>query len=62
LDPAARFGKLFATQTRWRAEEIEPFLDDIAVDKKERDHLLLKYARAITDNGVWFITRVKYTE
>jgi sister chromatid cohesion protein DCC1 len=60
LDPAARLGQLFATRSRWRAEDIEPFLTDIAIDSKERDRLLLKYARAITDNGVWFTARAKY--
>jgi len=48
LEPLARFNDLFLTRSRWRAEEIAPFLDDIAIDRKERDKLLLKYARALT--------------
>lgn len=33
---------------------------DIVVDNKERDKLLLKYARAITDaEGVWYTARAK---
>lgn len=60
-DPAARFADLFLTRARWKAEEIAPFLADIVVDHKERDKLLLKYARAITDSeGVWYTTRARY--
>ena len=59
-DPANRFGDLFLTRPRWKANEIEPFLADIVVDNKERDKLLLKYARAITDaEGVWYTARAK---
>ena len=59
-DPAARFTDLFLTRPRWKAEEIAPFLADIVVDAKDRDRLLLKYARAITDSeGVWYTTRAK---
>jgi hypothetical protein len=59
-DPARRFADLFLTRTRWKAEEISPFLIDIAVDNKERDKLLLKYARAVTDSdGVWYTARAK---
>ncbi|KAI0720887.1 sister chromatid cohesion protein Dcc1 [Fomitopsis betulina] len=61
IDPAARFTDLFLTRARWRAEEITPFLEDIVVDGKERDKLLLKYTRAITDSaGVWYTARAKY--
>lgn len=59
-DPAARFADLFLTRTRWKADEITPFLADIVVDNKDRDRLLLKYARAVTDSeGVWYTARVK---
>lgn len=59
-DPAARFADLFLTRPRWKAEDIAPFLEDIVVDNKDRDRLLLKYARAITDKeGVWYTTRTK---
>lgn len=59
-DPATRFADLFLTRPRWKADEISPFLSDIVVDNKERDKLLLKYARAITDkDGVWYTARAK---
>jgi sister chromatid cohesion protein DCC1 len=61
LDSVARFGALFSIRERWKAEEIEPFLTDIAIDSKERDKLLLKYGRALTDAGVvWYTARAKY--
>ncbi|OJA14423.1 hypothetical protein AZE42_06433 [Rhizopogon vesiculosus] len=61
FDPAARFVELFLTRQRWKHEEIEPFLLDIAVNTKERDKLLLKHARALTDTGgVWYTARVSY--
>ncbi|KAH8093963.1 sister chromatid cohesion protein Dcc1 [Cristinia sonorae] len=59
-DPFARFADLFLTRSRWKADDISPFLMDICVDNKERDKLLLKYARAITDkDGVWYTARAK---
>ncbi|KAG1862584.1 sister chromatid cohesion protein Dcc1 [Suillus subalutaceus] len=61
VDPAARFVELFLTRQRWKHEEIEHFLRDIAVNSKERDKLLLKHARALTDTeGVWYTARVSY--
>ncbi|KAJ3537045.1 hypothetical protein NM688_g6747 [Phlebia brevispora] len=61
VDPAQRFGDLFLTRPRWKAEDIAPFLTDIAFDHKERDRLLLKFARAVTDSeGVWYTARAKY--
>lgn len=60
-DPAARFAELFLTRSRWKSDEIEPFLSDIAVNSKERDKLLLKYARAMTTpEGTWYTARVGY--
>lgn len=60
-DPAARFSELFLTRARWKSDEIEPFLSDIAVNSKERDKLLLKYARAMTTpEGTWYTARVGY--
>ncbi|KIK37167.1 hypothetical protein CY34DRAFT_26114 [Suillus luteus UH-Slu-Lm8-n1] len=62
VDPAARFVELFLTRQRWKHEEIEHFLLDIAVNSKERDKLLLKHARALTDSeGVWYTARVSYS-
>lgn len=61
VDPAARFVELFLTRQRWKHEEIEHFLLDTAVNSKERDKLLLKHARALTDTeGVWYTARVSY--
>ncbi|EMD37633.1 hypothetical protein CERSUDRAFT_154374 [Gelatoporia subvermispora B] len=61
IEPAARFSDLFLTRDRWKADDLTPFLADIAVDSKERDKLLLKHARALTDaEGVWYTARVKY--
>lgn len=62
VDPAARFGDLFLTRARWKADEINPFLGDIALNAKERDKLLLKFARASTDSQgqVWYTARAKY--
>ncbi|KAI9068334.1 hypothetical protein FKP32DRAFT_156883 [Trametes sanguinea] len=61
VEPGARFAELFLTRPRWKADEIVPFLSDIAVDSKERDKLLLKHARAITDSeGIWYTARAKY--
>ncbi|KAG2132008.1 sister chromatid cohesion protein Dcc1 [Suillus bovinus] len=61
IDPAARFVELFLTRQRWKHEEIEHFLLDIAVNSKERDKLLLKHARALTNSeGVWYTARVSY--
>ncbi|KAI0915788.1 hypothetical protein AcW1_003710 [Taiwanofungus camphoratus] len=61
IDPAARFTDLFLTRSRWRANEIAPFLADICIDTKERDKFLLKFARAVTDTeGVWYTARAKY--
>lgn len=58
LGPLARFSDLFLTRSRWKAEEIAPFLDDIAIDRKERDKLLLKYARALTTpDGTYYTSR-----
>ncbi|EIN11786.1 hypothetical protein PUNSTDRAFT_131939 [Punctularia strigosozonata HHB-11173 SS5] len=62
MDHAARFGSLFLARSRWKAGEIAPFLSDIAIDPKERDKLLLKYARANQDgDGIWYSARSQYT-
>ncbi|KAG6866448.1 hypothetical protein C0991_003966 [Blastosporella zonata] len=62
VDAARRFAELFLTRPRWKGKDISPFLSDIAVDSKERDKLLLKFARATTDaDGVWYTTRTQYS-
>ncbi|OCH89001.1 hypothetical protein OBBRIDRAFT_779081 [Obba rivulosa] len=61
VEPAARFTDLFLTRDRWTADDLAPFLADIVVDSKDRDKLLLKYARAVTGSeGVWYMARAKY--
>lgn len=61
VEPGARFTELFLARPRWKGNEIAPFLADIAVDSKERDKLLLKHARALTDpQGIWYTGRAKY--
>lgn len=61
LEHPARFADLFLMRTRWRAVDISPFLVDCAVDKKEREKLLLKYARATTEGkDVFYTARAKY--
>ncbi|TFK29404.1 hypothetical protein FA15DRAFT_664352 [Coprinopsis marcescibilis] len=60
-DPAPRFADLFLTRSRWKGDEIADFLNDIAVNSKERDKLLLKYCRAISEAGViWYTARAQY--
>ena len=62
VEPGARFAELFLARPRWKVEEIAPFLADVAVDTKERDKLLLKHARAVTDaDGIWYTARAKYS-
>ncbi|KAF7352720.1 Glutamine synthetase [Mycena venus] len=59
VDPASRFVDLFLTRPRWKADDIAPFLSDIAINTKDRDKLLLKYTRATTDNAaVWYTKKV----
>ncbi|KAF9076722.1 sister chromatid cohesion protein Dcc1 [Rhodocollybia butyracea] len=61
VDPAQRFADLFLTRRKWKNEDIVPFLSDIAVNSKERDKMLLKYARATTDSqGLWYTARAQY--
>jgi sister chromatid cohesion protein DCC1 len=37
---------LFAVRERWTAEDLSPFLSDVAIDNKRRDAMLLKFARS----------------
>ena len=62
LDPAKRFKDLFLTRNSWNIKQLEPFLDGIAVDKKERDKLLMKFTRsepADAQGVVWYYSRAK---
>ncbi|KIJ49401.1 hypothetical protein M422DRAFT_161356 [Sphaerobolus stellatus SS14] len=56
------FADLFLTRPKWRADDIAPFLGGVALNKQEREKLLMKHARAITDpNGVvWYTGRATY--
>ncbi|KAJ7283564.1 sister chromatid cohesion protein Dcc1 [Mycena rebaudengoi] len=55
VDPSSRFIDLFLTRQRWKAEDIAPFLVDIAINTKQRDILLLKFTRSTTDSqGTWY--------
>ena len=52
--------ELFLTRKRWKAEHIKSYLSDIAVDAKDLDKLLLKYARVLTDKDgscQWYTAR-----
>jgi len=61
VDPAQRFADLFLTRSRWRRDDIAPFLQEIAMNSKERDKLLLKYCRTIPDTqGAWYTSRTQY--
>lgn len=62
LDPGLRFNDLFLVKPRWKADELVPFLRDIAVDSKARDKLFLKWCRATsdTDGVVWYTVRAKH--
>lgn len=46
LDISSRFQKLFSVRSQWIGEDLKPFLQDVAVDAKKRDALLLKFARS----------------
>ncbi|TPX34687.1 hypothetical protein SmJEL517_g02747 [Synchytrium microbalum] len=46
MDAKSRFEYLFSTRARWTLDEIIPYIEDLAADKKKLDVLLLKFARA----------------
>jgi sister chromatid cohesion protein DCC1 len=58
-DPLSRFNELFLTRSKWQEDDIVAFLEDIAVDKKDCDRLLLKFSRRSTgsDGVVYFTAR-----
>ncbi|KAF7332079.1 Glutamine synthetase [Mycena kentingensis (nom. inval.)] len=57
VDPMSRFAALFLTRPRWKAQDLFPFLSDIALNSKERDKLILKYTRSTTDAGKIYYTK-----
>jgi sister chromatid cohesion protein DCC1 len=63
-DPAARFTDLFLTRSRWRPEEMQPFLKGLTPegDRKAMDKLVVKYVRVVKESGregsmVWWHAR-----
>ncbi|KAK2155014.1 hypothetical protein LSH36_251g03116 [Paralvinella palmiformis] len=50
-DSAERFNSLFKKKAKWSLEEITPYLRDLCTEKVGVSTLLLKYARASTQNG-----------
>jgi sister chromatid cohesion protein DCC1 len=59
-DPAARFSQLFLEQKQWAPEDIMPFIEDLAPDKKKLDALLLKFTRSQKQDGrVVYGSRIK---
>lgn len=45
-EPAARFQDLFLTRPAWIAADLLPFIQDLALNDKKKDALLLKFTRA----------------
>lgn len=45
-EPAARFQDLFLTRPAWVAADLLPFINDLALNDKKKDSLLLKFTRA----------------
>ncbi|KAL0141057.1 sister chromatid cohesion protein DCC1 [Mucor lusitanicus] len=59
-DPPQRFASLFAEKPLWTSQEITPFLMDLAPKKKDREHLLLKFARTHKQqNSILYGSRIK---
>lgn len=59
-DPPQRFAALFSEKPLWTLDEIQPFLIDLAPTKKEREHLLLKFARSHRNkNTISYGSRIK---
>lgn len=44
--PAPRFQALFTARPSWTLQDLAPFIEDLAVDSKRREALLLRFARA----------------
>ncbi|EPX74959.1 DNA replication factor C complex subunit Dcc1 [Schizosaccharomyces octosporus yFS286] len=57
-DPTRCFQVLFDIKSKWRYDEIWPFVETLAVDKSKVEALLLKYGRKqATKNGVYINSR-----
>ena len=60
LQPAVRFADLFLTRSKWRPDDMGPFLRGLTRDgdTKERDRLIAKFVRVVKDKeGVWWYPR-----
>lgn len=58
--PQTRFADLFLTRTRWRPDEMEPFLRGLFPmgDTKARDKLVAKFVRVVKEReGTWWYPR-----
>ncbi|KAI9010494.1 sister chromatid cohesion protein Dcc1 [Phycomyces nitens] len=59
-DPAQRFASLFAEKKLWSVDEIRPYIEDLASDRKKQESLLLKFTRIQKTKGkVFHGSRVK---
>ena len=56
FSPKERLEQLFLVKRKWLADDLIPFIEDLAENKKKLDVLLLKYARVSNSEG-----RVYYT-
>jgi sister chromatid cohesion protein DCC1 len=57
--PQERFISLFKARPRWTREEMQPYIQTLAPDKKKQDLLLLKYTRSSSQNGTTTYTSRK---
>lgn len=60
LQPAIRFADLFLTRSRWRPDDMTPFLKGLYRDgdSKERDKLITKFVRVVKEKeGTWWYPR-----
>ncbi|KAF8322142.1 hypothetical protein DL93DRAFT_2124030 [Clavulina sp. PMI_390] len=62
INPVERFKDLFLTRTKWRSDDLVPFINDLTLDTKARDKLLLKFCRPFKDEKgqVWYTGRGNY--
>jgi len=56
-DAKTRFQQIFQEREKWRAEDLAPYLEDLAPTQKQMDALLLKFARISTLHGVKYFTK-----
>lgn len=63
-DPATRFGDLFLTRSKWRPDDMKPFLRGLTPDgdQKGMDRMIVKFVRVVKESakeggGVWWHPR-----